>query len=170
MSSIKNLKILGLYNNDCAVDLFEWLQEQGHEVILCTDRLDVAWCKEQHFDLAVSYTYRYILSSELLEALNNNVINLHNSLLPWNRGADPNLWSIAENTPRGVTLHYMDAGLDKGYVIAQDIVPDIVPSVPSIVSVPTHEKAEKAENIATLKTTYDALDLAAKSLFKKAGL
>lgn len=142
------MKILGLYNNDCALELFAWLSEQGHEVILWKERLESSWCRENAFDLAVSYTYRYILKEDVLEALHGNVVNLHNSLLPWNRGADPNLWSIVNRTPRGVTLHYMDAGLDKGYVIAQEIVDD------------TDEE--------TLASSYNNLDRAAKAMFRKA--
>ena len=118
------MKILGLYNNDCALELFQWLENEGHDVVLVTEKLDADWCKEHLFDLAVSYSYRYILKEEVIRALNDNVVNIHNSLLPFNRGADPNLWSIVERTPRGVSLHYMDSELDKGYIIAQRIVND----------------------------------------------
>ena len=142
------MKILCLYNNDCALELFQWLKEQGHEPVIYTERLSAEWCRSGRFDLTVSYTYRYILTEDILEALNNNVVNIHNSVLPWNRGADPNLWSIAENTPRGVTLHYVDAGLDKGYIIAQEIVDD-------------------CSEEETLSSSYYGLDRAAKSLFKK---
>ena len=44
---------------------------------------------------------------------------LKKSLLPWNRGADPNLWSFLKDTPKGVTIHYVDKGLDTGDIIAQ---------------------------------------------------
>ncbi len=142
------MKILCLYNNECAIDLFEWLKRQGHDIILKSDRLNFEWCSNNRFDLTVSYTYRYILSEDLIQALNYNVVNLHNSLLPWNRGADPNIWSIVDGTPRGVTLHYMDSGLDKGQIIVQEIVEDF----------PNE----------TLKTSYDRLDLMAKAMFKKA--
>lgn len=141
------MKILCLYNNACAEELFEWLREQGHETVCCSEKLDEEWCREQKFDLTVSYTYRYILKEKVLEALNNNVVNIHNAYLPWNRGADPNIWSIVEETPRGVTLHYMDASLDKGYIIAQKMV-------------------EKREG-ETLKSSYDDLDRAAKELFRE---
>lgn len=142
------MKILGLYNNDIAMELFHWLEDEGNDVIVWSDKLEPDWCKTQKFDLAISYTYRYIVSVEVLKALNNNVVNIHNSLLPWNRGADPNLWSIAEKTPRGVTLHYMNDKLDKGFIIAQEIVAD--------------------DDNETLKSSYNNLDKAAKSMFKKA--
>ncbi len=143
------MKILCLYNNDCALELFKWLQDEGNETILWKDKLDIKWCRNQKIDLTVSYTYRYIINSEILNVLGNNVVNLHISYLPWNRGADPNIWSIIDNTPRGVTLHYVDEKLDHGDIIAQQLV-------------------GKYSNEDTLKTTYDGLDRAAKQLFKNA--
>ena len=118
------MKILGLYNKELALELFQALTALGHEVTLMKKRLDPEWCKSQGFDLTVSYTYRFLLNQEVIESLNNNVVNLHNSYLPWNRGADPNLWSIALKTPRGVSLHYVDTGLDKGELITQRLVLD----------------------------------------------
>jgi len=143
------MKVLCLYNNECALELFEWIKEQGNEIVLCSEKLDVKWCVKSQFDLTVSYTYRYILDIVILNALNNNVVNIHNSYLPWNRGADPNMWSILEGTPRGVTLHYMDTTIDKGYIIAQRLVLD-------------------DEENRTMESTYYNLDNAAKLLFKEA--
>lgn len=143
------MRILCLYNNPCALELFGWLSGQGHETVLCQDRVDSGWCLEQGFDLTVSYTYRHILPQDVLGALGNNAVNIHNSYLPWNRGADPNIWSILDGTPRGVTLHYMDAGLDKGDIIAQRLVTDDV-------------------GHATLASSYRDLDKAAKQLFRDA--
>lgn len=130
------------------MELFKWLEKQHHETVYCSKELTVQWCREQNFDLAISYTYRYILSRDILSALNDNVVNIHNSYLPWNRGADPNLWSIVDGTPRGVSLHYMNAELDKGYIIAQKLV-------------------EKKPG-ETLQSSYKELDKAAKELFREA--
>ena len=118
------MKILCLYRNKCTLELFQWLASNGQETVLWTERLDAEWCRQEGFDLTVSYTYRYLIPQAILDALGNNVVNLHNSVLPWNRGADPNIWSYLDNTPRGVTLHYMDAQLDKGHIIAQKLVND----------------------------------------------
>lgn len=142
------MKILCLYNNDCALELFDWIRDQRHEITLWKERLSLEWCVKQRFDLAFSYTYRYILTKDIIEALNHNVVNLHNSMIPWNRGADPNIWSIVENTPRGVTLHYVTPELDKGYIIAQEFVND--------------------SDEETLSSSYNNLDRAAKEMFKKA--
>ena len=51
------MKILCLYNNECAVELFEWIKEQGHETICSSEKLRVQWCREQKFDLAVVQIY-----------------------------------------------------------------------------------------------------------------
>ena len=142
------MKVLCLYTNPCALPLFEWIQQQGNTTELKCDKIEPEWCEAEQFDLTVSYTYRYVLSRSVLAALHGNVVNLHNSYLPWNRGADPNIWSILEGTPRGVTLHYMDEHLDKGAIIAQKFV-------------------LLREN-DTLRSSYDALDMAAQELFKEA--
>jgi methionyl-tRNA formyltransferase len=71
----------------------------------------------KEFDLGVSYGYRYILKPDVLAVL--PVVNLHIAYLPWNKGADPNLWSWIENTPKGVTIHWCDNGVDTGDIIAQ---------------------------------------------------
>lgn len=75
--------------------------------------------RERRADLALSLLFDYILLPELIESFPEGVINLHPAYLPFNRGQYPNVWSIVEGTPSGVTLHYMDAGIDTGEIIAQ---------------------------------------------------
>lgn len=41
------MKILCLYNNECALKLFNWINEQGHETVLINGELDAKWCIEQ---------------------------------------------------------------------------------------------------------------------------
>ena len=72
-------------------------------------------------------------------------INLHISCLPWNRGADPNLWSFLDDTPKGVTIHFLDEGLDTGPIMAQEEVDFGVG--------------------ATLKSSYDDLSRKIEELF-----
>lgn len=76
----------------------------------------------QHFDFIVSYGYRHIITEDILEIFPSKIINLHISYLPWNRGADPNLWSFLEDTPKGFTIHHMDMGVDTGDIIYQEEV------------------------------------------------
>lgn len=96
-------------------------------------------------DWLVSYGYRHIIPQPVLDAFPNRAINLHISMLPWNRGADPNLWSIIDGTPRGVTIHYLDAGIDTGPIIGQ-------------------RKVQFADD-DTLATSYQRLKAAIEELF-----
>jgi methionyl-tRNA formyltransferase len=67
----------------------------------------------------ISFGYRYILSKEVIERVKNPIINLHISLLPYNKGADPNFWSFFDDTPKGVSVHIVDEGVDTGPILIQ---------------------------------------------------
>lgn len=86
------------------------------EVAVTQDRLTG---EPPDVDFIVSYGYRHILKEPLLSRFEGRIINMHISLLPWNRGADPNFWSWFDRTPKGVTLHRIDASIDTGDVLAQ---------------------------------------------------
>jgi methionyl-tRNA formyltransferase len=47
------------------------------------------------------------------------MLNLHISLLPWNRGAHPVFWSFWDNTQSGVSIHMIDKGIDTGPILFQ---------------------------------------------------
>jgi methionyl-tRNA formyltransferase len=67
--------------------------------------------------IAVSHGYRLILRRDVLDRF--PIVNLHIAYLPYNRGADPTLWSVLEDTPAGVTVHHIDEGVDTGDLIAR---------------------------------------------------
>ncbi len=69
----------------------------------------------------VSFGYRHIISEEILKK-KKNIINLHISYLPYNKGAHPNFWSFAENTPSGVTIHKINKEIDTGNIIYQKLL------------------------------------------------
>lgn len=74
-------------------------------------------------DIGISILFGYILKPEFLSLFPRGIVNLHPSLLPYNRGQYPNVWSIIDGTPAGVTLHYIDEGVDTGDIIAQCEIP-----------------------------------------------
>ena len=39
--------------------------------------------------------------------------------LSWNRGSYPNVWSFITDTPKGITIHCIDEGLDSGDILIQ---------------------------------------------------
>lgn len=70
-------------------------------------------------EIGISALFGYILRWDILALMPAGCVNVHPAFLPYNRGAYPNVWSIVEGTPAGVTIHYMDEGVDTGDIIAQ---------------------------------------------------
>lgn len=97
--------------------LIDFLESYGDDVIQTIDKINDEILEE--IDFIISYGYRHKISKEVIEKVNGNAVNLHISYLPYNRGADPNLWSFLENTPKGVTIHFIDEGIDTGDIISQ---------------------------------------------------
>ncbi|GJL84787.1 MAG: hypothetical protein DHS20C02_05620 [Micavibrio sp.] len=93
------------------------LEKHDDEWIIMEDKITPGFLKENNIDMGVSYGYRHILKQNVLDVC--PFINMHISYLPWNRGADPNIWSWIEDTPKGITIHYIDEGIDTGDIIAQ---------------------------------------------------
>ncbi|SYZ74699.1 Formyl transferase domain protein [Candidatus Zixiibacteriota bacterium] len=134
---------LGPYRENIAA----YLKSRGEEVTFTDAPLQAGAEILDSKDFLISYGYRHILKKDLLNRFPKRIINLHISYLPWNRGADPNLWSFVDNTPKGVTIHYIDAGLDTGEILYQEEIecgPD-----------------------DTLRTSYKRLTVAIEALFMK---
>ncbi|MGO9405470.1 MAG: methionyl-tRNA formyltransferase [Terriglobales bacterium] len=74
-------------------------------------------------EMGVSVMFGYLLRPDFLGLVPKGCINLHPAYLPYNRGTYPNVWSIVDQTPAGVTLHYVDEGIDTGDIIRQKKVP-----------------------------------------------
>ncbi len=102
--------------------MLDFLKSSEGNVVQTMDRMDEQFLDEHPVDLLVSHGYRHILRPAILDRFPGRAVNLHISYLPWNRGADPNLWSFIDNTPKGVSIHYLDAGIDTGDIIAQRLV------------------------------------------------
>jgi methionyl-tRNA formyltransferase len=114
---VRSIRVLFLGPVDSPTLVYLHSTEQS--VVATADPISISYVQRVAPDFVVSHGYRHIVPKEILEFLPGRFINLHISLLPWNRGSDPNLWSFFEGTPKGVTIHFMDEGVDTGDVIAQ---------------------------------------------------
>lgn len=83
----------------------------------------IALLKSLDIDILIAAFWGYILKKEILEIPRFGCINFHPGYLPYNRGMNPNVWPFIEDTPSGVTIHYMDEGIDTGEIIAQKKIP-----------------------------------------------
>lgn len=71
-------------------------------------------------DLVVVAAFSRILKPELLRIPALGCINMHPSLLPKYRGPNPFYWALANGeSETGVTVHYVDEGIDSGDIILQ---------------------------------------------------
>lgn len=80
--------------------------------------------REMAPDIIVVVAFGQILPEEILNLPKFGCVNVHASLLPKYRGAAPIQWSILDGeTETGVTIMYMEKGLDTGDMISKVVVP-----------------------------------------------
>jgi phosphoribosylglycinamide formyltransferase 1 len=78
---------------------------------------------QRHVDFIVLAGYMRLLGHVLLEAYDRKIINVHPSLLPAFSGKDAIGQALNYGVKvTGVTVHYVDEGMDTGAVIAQRAV------------------------------------------------
>lgn len=128
--------------------MIQWLKVQGEQVSQYAGKLTCDFVVREDFSFLISYGYRHIISKDILDYFPNRAINLHISYLPWNRGSDPNFWSFVDGTPKGVTIHFMDEGIDTGDIIVQ-------------------RQVELDVETETLRSSYNKLHDNLKELFKQ---
>ena len=139
--------VLFLTNNENTDDLYQWLKEQEPLVYKITNKLTKEMVEQLAPSFIVSFNYRHMIPEEVLDLLPGKVVNLHTSLLPYNRGSAPNVFSFLEDTPKGVTIHLVDSGLDTGDILCQ-------------------KELKFDEEKETFATTYDKLLEEVKQLFR----
>jgi methionyl-tRNA formyltransferase len=115
------MKILFLTNSETSRPLVDWLA-QREDVTVYTGKLDADKIRTFQAEFIVSYCYQYVLKRAVLDSIPGKCINLHISLLPYNRGTNPNAWSFLDDTPKGVTIHLIDEGIDTGPILLQKTV------------------------------------------------
>ena len=113
--------ILLLSNND-NVKLLKDKLDKDYEVVLYHDKVTPEYIKELNPEIVISYNYSHIVKEDVIDLMGDKIINMHCSLLPWNKGASPNLWSFIDDTPKGVTIHVLEKGLDTGRLLLQEEV------------------------------------------------
>jgi len=88
------------------------------------DREMADWLRLRGVDLVILAGYMHLLTQSFLGRFPDRIVNVHPSLLPAFPGAhaiEDALQAGVDTT--GVTIHYVDEGLDTGAVIRQEPVP-----------------------------------------------
>jgi phosphoribosylglycinamide formyltransferase-1 len=88
------------------------------------DLVVATWLEEHGVDLVVLAGYMHLLTKPFLDRFPDAVVNVHPSLLPAFPGAHAIADALAADVDEtGVSVHWVDEGLDTGEVIAQERVP-----------------------------------------------
>jgi phosphoribosylglycinamide formyltransferase-1 len=100
----------------------------AHGDRLARDRAMASWLRSREVELVVLAGYMRLLSEEFLGTFPGRIINVHPALLP----AFPGLHAVDQAIEYGVkvfgvTIHFVDQGVDTGPVILQQAVelPDV---------------------------------------------
>jgi phosphoribosylglycinamide formyltransferase-1 len=97
---------------------------EGHQDRESRDQAIYDWLDSFDVDLVALAGYMQLLSAKFVEGFENRIINVHPALLPSFPGLDAigqALEAGVETT--GVTIHFVDAGVDSGPIILQRPVP-----------------------------------------------
>lgn len=78
--------------------------------------------RAMNLDLIILAWWPYIVKESLIELPRLGCLNFHPSYLPYNRGKHYNFWTIVEESPFGVTLHFVDKNIDTGDIAYQSVI------------------------------------------------
>ncbi len=98
----------------------------GFPVMVCADQnsaRSIEQLKCWSPDLCV-FTGGDILRDSLLSVPRLGVLNAHLALLPEIRGMSSPEWSLLQGVPLGITIHYIDRGIDTGPILVRREFPD----------------------------------------------
>lgn len=106
------------HHQTASFGLKDFSNKQAYETAL------LALLKENSVDYVVLAGYMRIIGLKLLESYAQHIINIHPAYLPEFPGAHGIEDAFAAGVDQtGVTIHYVDAGVDTGPIIRQERVP-----------------------------------------------
>jgi len=106
------------------------------------ERAFVAALMKANIDLVVLAGFMRVLKGEFLRAFEGRIINIHPSLLPSFPGLEAWKQALEHGVKvTGCTVHFVDAGVDAGPIIAQEAVPVLDDDTPETL----HERIHALE-------------------------
>ena len=111
---IEVLAFLFRNNEDVSIVVLhdeENARDYGVKVIHDSDLHDSACLKllkSMRLTYGISAFFDHIIRADVINVFARGIVNFHTSYLPWNRGSNPNVWSIINDDPVGVSIHYID--------------------------------------------------------------
>ena len=92
----------------------------------CNDPLQIERIRAMQPDVILVFGTS-LLKPPLIETFAGRILNIHLGLSPYYRGAGTNFWPLVNDEPEycGATIHFLDAGVDSGPIIAH-ARPDVI--------------------------------------------
>lgn len=130
-----NIEIVKVFTHPLDMDMHEnvWYDaispycEQKNIVVSERTKLtdeDVAEIQSLQPDLIFSAGWRRLLPDSLFSIPKHGVLNLHDGKIPEYRGFAPINWAVINGEDKlGITIHYIDEGIDTGDIILQKEIP-----------------------------------------------
>jgi methionyl-tRNA formyltransferase len=100
------------------LDVYRSLVPVVHEVTDANGEASVGILKDLAPDLLILGNCR-ILRRQVVAIPRIGVLNTHPGLLPAYRGVDVIPWALHNGDPLGVTIHFVNDGVDTGAIVAQ---------------------------------------------------
>jgi hypothetical protein len=93
----------------------------------CNDPAEIQAMRDARPDVVLVFGTG-LLKQPLIDSFPGRILNIHLGLSPYYRGAGTNFWPLVNGEPEycGATIHYLDAGVDTGPIIAH-VRPEIAP-------------------------------------------
>ena len=118
--SVKKIRILGPIGRNESIR--KTLCDLGFKVIVSPDPYDTDSVDVFSPDIILSSGYDRMLRPETVQKYSQRIINLHAAYLPWARGIGTTLFATMLRYPFGVSVHFINEGLDTGKLIARKLV------------------------------------------------
>lgn len=122
LQQIVGLVVHPAFNGKFREEIIEAADVKPEQVIDANGLRDpgtVRYIKGLEPDIGISAFFGYILKPEVYNIPPKGIINLHPAFLPYNRGWHPNIYPILDGSPAGVSIHYIDGGIDTGPVLCR---------------------------------------------------
>jgi phosphoribosylglycinamide formyltransferase-1 len=127
------VEVVGVVSDKPAARALERANEAGIETAVfagedadreARDEAIADWLEERRVDLVVLAGYMQLLSPRFVARFRNRVINVHPALLPSFPGLEAVRQALDHGAQvTGVTVHFVDEGVDSGPIILQAAVP-----------------------------------------------
>ena len=119
------MNILVMGRQGLIENVVAFLEKRDHTVTFIHefDPLTLELLDENSIEFLISFGYGPLVKEPVLSMYPNKIINIHPTFLPYGKGTFGNFWSYFKGHPSGVSIAYINAGIDSGSIIAQKEFP-----------------------------------------------